>query len=500
MKTLDQEALRGVVEKVLADLGKTSAPAAAPAPKAAPAPAPANGEKKCGCACNGSGKGAEGVFGCVDLAAEAAHDSFLKLKKLGVEGRRRVIEIVKGICAANKEEWGRFELAETKIGRLDHKIAKLDIMDRVPGVEWLRPDAMSGDFGITLEEFAPYGVVGAILPVTHSVPTLTGNVINMVAAGNAVLFNPHPGGARSAAMAVRAYNQAIKRELGIDNLICTIEEPSIESFDLICKNEQIAIMAITGGPAVVQAAMKSGKKSICAGPGNPVVVVDESANLAKAARAIIEGGAFDNNLLCIGEKAVFVVGSVFSRFMEEMEKAGAARLNSGQLERLTAEAFTIKEGKGGGCAQAVLNRDLIGADAKVLAQKAGASVSDKCEMVFAETDADHPYVQKEQMMPMMPIVSVPDFETGVREAKRAEHGYRHSAIIHSTNVDHMTHMAKEMDTTIFVKNGACVTGLGLGGEGYLSYSIATTTGEGITTPKTFTRIRRCVMVENLRIV
>lgn len=493
MAALDQEALKGVVEKVLAELGKTAAPAATAAAK------PAGDGKKCGCACNGTGVGKDGVFGCVDKAAEAAHHAFLQLRELGVEGRARAIEIVKGLCAANKEAWGKFELEETKIGRLDHKIGKLDIMDRVPGVEWLRPDAMSGDFGITLEEYAPYGVVGAILPVTHSVPTLTGNVINMVAAGNAIVFNPHPGGARSAALAVREYNRAIKRELGIENLICTIEEPSLESFDLICRNEQIAIMAITGGPAVVKAAMKSGKRSICAGPGNPVVVIDETADLAKAARAIIEGAAFDNNLLCIGEKAVFVVGSVYGRFLQELERAGAGRLNPQQLDKLTGEAFTYKEDDGG-CSHPVVNRALIGADASVLAKHAGASVPAGCELLFAETDADHAYVQEEQMMPMLPIVSVPDFETGVREAKRAEHGYRHSAIIHSTNVAHMTHMGREMDTTLFVKNGSCVTGLGLGGEGYLSYSIATTTGEGITTPKTFTRIRRCVMVENLRIV
>ncbi|MEP4077392.1 aldehyde dehydrogenase family protein [Haloferula sp.] len=493
MSTLDQAALKGVVEKVLAELGKTTA-AAAPA-----AAAPAAAKKDCGCSCNGTGVGSEGVFGCVDKAAEAADHAFHQLKALGVEGRSRAIEIVKGLCAANKEAWGKFELEETKIGRLDHKIGKLDIMNRVPGVEWLRPDAMSGDFGITLEEFAPYGVVGAILPVTHSVPTLTGNVINMVAAGNSVLFNPHPGGAKSAAMAVREYNRAIKRELGIENLICTIEEPSIESFNQICSNEQVSIMAITGGPAVVQAAMKSGKRSICAGPGNPVVVIDETADLANAARAIIEGGAFDNNLLCIGEKVVFVVASVYGQFLKEMEKAGAGRLNSGQLEQLTKAAFTYKEDDGG-CSHPAVNRDLIGADAAVLANHAGASVPAGCELLFAETDADHPFVQEEQMMPMMPIVSVPDFETGVELAKQAEHGYRHSAIIHSTNVAHMTHMGREMDTTLFVKNGACVTGLGLGGEGYLSYSIATTTGEGITTPKTFTRIRRCVMVENLRIV
>ncbi|MFZ9936346.1 MAG: aldehyde dehydrogenase family protein [Luteolibacter sp.] len=489
MKTIDPDLVRSVVESVVARLNAEQGAAPAPAPKAS-------------CGCNGSSpsNGQRGVFDCVTKAAEAANDAQLKLKKLGVAGRARVIEIVKHLAVSNAEPWGRFEMEETKIGRVDHKIAKLQITKNVPGVEWLHPYAMSGDGGITLEEYAPFGVIGAILPVTHSVPTLTGNVINMVAAGNAIVFNPHPGGARSAAMAVRAFNEAIHRELGIDNLITTIEQPTLESFDAICKNPLISLLAITGGPAVVNAAMKSGKRAICAGPGNPVVVVDESADLAKAARGIIEGGAFDNNLLCIGEKAVFVVASVMNRFCAELEKAGAARINSRQLEKLTAAAFTFKEGEGGGCAHASVNRALVGADPAKLAEHAGASIPAGTQMLFAETGADHPFVQEEQMMPMLPIVSCPDFETAVREAKRAEHNYRHSAIIHTLDVNHMTHMAKEMDTTIFVKNGASVAGLGLGGEGFLSYSIATTTGEGITTPKTFTRIRRCVLVENLRII
>ena len=490
MKTLDPETLRSVVETVVARLAANQGQPTATSPAAS---------SSCGCA-NSSSTGQRGVFDCVNKAAEAANDAHLKLKKLGVAGRAKVIEIVKHLAVSNAEPWGRFEMEETKIGRVDHKIAKLQITKNVPGTEWLQPYAMSGDGGITLEEYAPFGVIGAILPVTHSVPTLTGNVINMVAAGNSIVFNPHPGGARSAAMAVRAYNDAIFREIGIDNIITTIEKPTLESFDAICKNPLIPLLAITGGPGVVNAAMKSGKRSICAGPGNPVVVVDESADLARAARSVIEGGAFDNNLLCIGEKVVFVVGSVFNRFCEELTKAGAARINAQQLEKLTAAAFTIKPGEGGGCAHASVNRALVGADPAVLAQHAGATIPAGTQMLFAETDADHPFVQEEQMMPMMPIVSCPDFETAVREAKRAEHNYRHSAIIHTLDVNHMTYMAKEMDTTIFVKNGPSVAGLGLGGEGYLSYSIATTTGEGITTPKTFTRIRRCVLVENLRII
>ena len=481
MNTIDPEVLRSVVESVVARLGGVQV-LSVPAVKVS----------------GGSGK--LGVFDCVAQAAEAANDAHLQLKKKGVAGRAKVIEIVKHLAVSNAEPWGRFEMDETKIGRVDHKIAKLQITKNVPGVEWLHPYAMSGDGGITLEEYAPFGVVGAILPVTHSVPTLTGNVINMVAAGNAIVFNPHPGGARSAAMAVRAYNEAIKRELGIENLITTIEKPSLDSFDKICQNPLIPLLAITGGPAVVSAAMKSGKRAICAGPGNPVVVVDTSADLAKAARSIIEGGAFDNNLLCIGEKAVFVVSSVMDRFCVELEKAGAARLNDAQLERLTSAAFTVKPGEGGGCSHAVVNREFVGADPSKLAAAAGATIPAGTQILFAVTHADHPYVQEEQMMPMIPVVSCPDFETAVREAKRAEHNYRHSAIIHTLDVNHMTYMAKEMDTTIFVKNGPSVAGLGLGGEGYLSYSIATTTGEGITTPKTFTRIRRCVLVENLRIV
>lgn len=490
MKTIDPELLRSVVESVVSRLAEAQPKPATSAPAAKPS---------CGCSTSSS-SGQRGVFDCVTKAAEAANDAHLKLKKLGVAGRAKVIEIVKHLAVSNAEPWGKFEFEETKIGRLDHKIGKLLITKNVPGTEWLQPYAMSGDGGITLEEYAPFGVIGAILPVTHSVPTLTGNVINMVAAGNAIVFNPHPGGARSAAMAVRAYNEAIHRELGIDNLITTIEQPTLESFDAICKNPLIPLLAITGGPAVVNAAMKSGKRAICAGPGNPVVVVDESADLARAARGIIEGGAFDNNLLCIGEKAVFVVSSVMNKFCAELEKAGAARLNAQQLEKLTAVAFNVKPGEGGGCAHASVNRAYVGADPSKLAEAAGASIPNGTQLLFAETDADHLFVQEEQMMPMMPIVSCPDFETAVREAKRAEHNYRHSAIIHTLDVNHMTYMAKEMDTTIFVKNGASVAGLGLGGEGYLSYSIATTTGEGITTPKTFTRIRRCVLVENLRII
>ncbi len=350
-----------------------------------------------------------------------------------------------------------------------------------------------------LEEYTPFGVVGAVTPSTHSVPTMSGNIVNIVAAGNAVVFNAHPSAVRCAAVAVRAYNEAIYRETGIENIACLIEKPTMESFAAICKHEAIRLLLVTGGPAVVKAAMQTGKRAICAGPGNPPVYVDDTACMKRAAKAIISGAAYDNNLLCIGEKEVFALDGIAGKLMGEMEKNGAVKLNANQLDALTKAAFTFKEGQGGGCAHASVNRDFIGKDPAVLAAAAGINLPAGTQLLFAETEANHPFVVEEQMMPFVPIVRVKNLEEGVARSLEAEHGYKHTAIIHSHDIEAMTAMGRALDTTLFVKNGACMAGLGLGGEGYLSYSIATPTGEGVTNPRTFTRVRRCVMVDNLKI-
>jgi aldehyde dehydrogenase len=483
MAMLSESVIREIVADVMRRLDEERRPT--PAAGAAPAA--------------GRRRGTFGVFQDVDEACTAAHEAYRQLQTQGVEARRTVVRIVKQLVQEHAESWGRIELEETKIGRLDHKIEKLQIIKLVPGVEWLRPDAMSGDHGIMLEEYTPFGVVGAVTPSTHSVPTLSGNIVNIVAAGNSVVFNAHPSAAKCAAMAVRSYNEAIFRETGIENMACIVETPTFESFKAICGHEAVKLLCVTGGPGVVKAAMQTGKRAICAGPGNPPVLVDDTACMKRAARSIIQGAAYDNNLLCIGEKEVFVLDKVADKLMAELENAGALRLNASQLDRLTKAAFTFKEGHGGGCPEPIVNRDLIGKDASVLAKAAGANAGANTQLLFAETDKDHVFVKEEQMMPFVPIVRVRSIEDGVEASKVAEHNYKHTSIIHSHNVEHMTAMARALDTTLFIKNGPCMAGLGLGGEGYLSYSIATPTGEGVTNPKTFTRVRRCIMVDNLRI-
>jgi len=493
MSAINETLIRDVVAEVLGRLGQSPAPSPAP-------PKESSGDSGNGRAGSASlGRGKHGVFPDANEACAAAHAAFLQLRQKGVAARAKVVEIVKTLAETNAGEWGRIELEETKIGRLDHKIEKLKIIKLVPGVEWLHPDGRSGDHGITLEEYTPFGVVAAITPSTHSIPTLSGNIINIVAAGNAVVFNAHPSAAKCAALAVRAYNQAIEREIGIENLVAIVEQPTLDSFKAICTHEAVRLLCVTGGPAVVKAAMQTGKRAICAGPGNPPVLVDDTACMKRAAKCIIQGAAYDNNLLCIGEKEVFVLDTVADKLMAELEQAGAVRLNAAQLERLTKEAFSFKAGQGAGCPEPVLNKALIGKDATVLAKAAGANVRDQTELLFAETTRDHVFVKEEQMMPFIPIVRVKTVEEGIEAALAAEHNYKHTSIIHSHDVEHMTAMARALDTTLFIKNGPCMAGLGLGGEGYLSYSIATPTGEGVTNPKTFCRVRRCVMVDNLRI-
>lgn len=495
MSAVNDTLIRDVVADVLARLG--GAPTASPS-----VPAP-----KTDCGCGGKGaagnttalRGKFGVFSDANEACAAAHEAFLQLQKAGVAARAKIVEIVKTMAETKAEPWGKLELDETKIGRLDHKIEKLKIIKLVPGVEWLRPDARSGDHGITLEEYTPFGVVGAVTPSTHSIPTLSGNIVNICAAGNAVVFNPHPSAARCAAVAVRAYNEAIFRETGIENIATIIEKPSMESFAAMCKHEAVRILLVTGGPGVVKAAMQTGKRAICAGPGNPPVYVDDTACMTRAAKAIIQGASYDNNLLCIGEKEIFALESIADKLMAQMEQHGAVKLTNAQLDALTKAAFTIKPGEGGGCAHASVNKDFIGKDPIVLAKAAGISIPSGTQLLFAETGADHPFVVEEQMMPFVPITRVKNLAEGVKRSLDAEHGYKHTSIIHSHDLEALTEMGRALDTTLFIKNGPCMSGLGLGGEGYLSFSIATPTGEGVSNPRTFTRVRRCVMVDNLKI-
>jgi aldehyde dehydrogenase len=412
-----------------------------------------------------------GIYNKVDECVAAATESQTRLSRLSLDERDAIVKLIKSIAKQNAQEWGRIELEETKIGRLDHKIEKLQILELVPGVEFLTP-------------------------VTHSVPTLSANAINMIASGNALLANAHPSAVNCAAIAVREYNRQIAAKYGIENLITMVVPPTLESAEQIFNHRGIPLLVVTGGPAVARAALAAKKRAIVAGPGNPPVVVDETACLQNAAASIVKGAAYDNNLLCIGEKQVFCVESVFGKLMEQMERHSAVKLNRGQIDALTKQAFKIdpKDNK------PHVSKDYVGKDASVLAEAAGVRVGPATQILFGETEASHVFVQEEQMMPFVPFVRVKDVNEAMDRAIESEHGYRHTALIHSRNLDTITKFGRRANVTVFVANGPCAAGLGLGGQGYLSYSIATPTGEGITNPLTFTRYRRVMMTGSMRMI
>ncbi|MCA9153246.1 MAG: aldehyde dehydrogenase EutE [Planctomycetales bacterium] len=472
---INEALIRSVVAQVLAEVGQAP---------------PVNGR---------SHSGKNGIFTDVNEAVSAARAAFEQLSERGLEDRRRIIDHIRRISIDQCVELGTMEMNETKIGRLEHKIEKLKTLgERTPGVEFLKTEAYSGEHGLAVIEHAPFGVIGAITPVTHSLPTITGNAVSMIAAGNTLVVNPHPSGKRVAVEGVRRFNQAIHRDLGIDNLICVIAEPTLDSANALFSHRGINLICVTGGPAVARAALNSGKRAIVAGPGNPPVVVDETADLDRAARAIIRGASYDNNLLCIAEKEVFVVDQVFDAMLDAMRRAGAAQLSDREVDELTANAM-IEVGDADHRHLAP-SKDFLGQDASVLARGAGRTVSDDTEVVFGEVDETNPFVSVEQMMPFLPFVRCRNVDEAIQKAQYYEHGYRHTAIIHSNSVRNMTKMGRAMDTTLFVKNGPCMASLGLGGEGYLSFSIAGPTGEGVTTPLTFTRERRCSMIDDLWVV
>jgi acyl-CoA reductase-like NAD-dependent aldehyde dehydrogenase len=436
-----------------------------------------------------------GVFSTVDEAALAARNAWEKLRKLPLETRKYMIEKMREISREHARELAELAVEETKLGRVEDKVAKILLAtNKTPGVEDLYSTAFSGDDGLTLVEYAPIGVFGSITPSTNPAATVINNSISLIAAGNTVVYNPHPSAKRVSIRTMQLLNQAIVAAGGPENTLTSVASPNLETSNQVMNHPNVNALVVTGGGPVVKAAMAVGKKVIAAGPGNPPVVVDETAILSKAGADIVKGASFDNNVLCTAEKEVFVVEKVANSLKAEMIKNGAFEVKGYQLDKLLDKVLTKKNDK------FYPNRDFIGKDAHVILQAAGITTTPDVKLIIAETKKDHPLVMTEMLMPILPIVRVPDVDTAIELAVIAEKGNRHTAIMHSQNITNLTKMAQEIQATIFVKNGPSVAGLGYESEGFTTLTIAGPTGEGLTSAKTFTRQRRCVLVDGLRII
>ncbi len=438
------------------------------------------------------------VFDDVDAAVAATKQAQKIWTRKSKTLKENVIAALRRAMHDHTDEFARMALQETGMGRFEDKVAKHhNAASNTPGLEDLQTSSWSGDKGMVYEDWAPYGVIGAITPSTHPIPVLFNSMIIMVASGNGVVFNVHPSAKKVSEYAVEIFNRIIIDNGGPANLITLIKEPTMESADRMFHHPDVAMIAATGGPAIVEAAFSSGKKVIAAGPGNPPVLVDETADLDLAAQKIIEGATFDNNILCIAEKEVFVVESVYQAFLTALERAGAVKLQYEKIQTLASKVF-INNNKGG----FIVNREFIGKNASVLAEALGLNIGDDVRLLFGEApDFSCKFIQEEQMMPFLPVLKVRDVNEGILLSVEAEHGFGHTAMIYSNNLDNITRFSKAVDTDIVVVNGPSVAGNGGdAGEGYFSHTIASPTGEGICTPRDFARIRRISFSGSLQIV
>jgi len=442
--------------------------------------------------------GDDGIFETIDQCYAAAEAAYKKLHDHSVTQRKEMIEAMRKAGIANSEKLAEMAVRETTFGRVQDKTNKnLLVSRKTPGLEDLDPIAWTGDDGLTLVEPAPWGVLGALTPVTNPAATIICNGIGMVAAGNACVFNPHPSAKGVCNEAIRILNRAIMSAGGPNNLLTAVREPTLDSSKQLMDHPKIPVLMITGGEGVVKIAMKIGKKVIAAGPGNPPVIVDETADIQRAGREIVNGASFDNCVLCTGEKEVFVVESMADALIAELQKNGAYLARPDEADKLVKQCIKpMKEGM----SYPFPVVKWVGKDASVILEGIGVKVPDTTKLVIMDVPFEHPFVQCEQLMPVLPIVRVIDVDQAIEQSILAEHYFRHTASMYSTNVENMSKAAYALQTTIFVKNAPTYAGLGFGGEGYATLSIATPTGEGLTSPRSFTRRRRCTLKDSFRIV
>ncbi len=441
-----------------------------------------------------------GIFSDMNEAIDAAERGYKAVRNMTVEQREKIITEIRRLTRENAEILGRLGVEETGMGNPEHKRLKhILVADKTPGTEDIVSEAKTGDGGLTLTEMAPFGVVGAITPSTNPSETVICNSIGMIAAGNGVVFNPHPNAIATSNYAVDLVNRASKAAGGPEILVCSMDEPTMDSAKIMQTHPKIKLLVCTGGPGVVKAVLSSGKKAIGAGAGNPPVIVDDTADIQKAGKDIIDGCCFDNNLPCIAEKEVFAFDNIADELIAAMKKNGAYMINSEQADRLAGIVLVEKTSKSGAKVKTV-SRECVGRDASVLLSKIGITVGKEIRCIICETGFMHDFVQYELMMPILPIVRVKNIDEAIDLAVKAEHGNRHTAHMHSKNIDNLSAFAKAVETTIFVKNAPSYAGIGFGGEGHTTFTIAGPTGEGITSARSYTRKRRCVMSDSFRII
>ena len=430
-----------------------------------------------------------GIFEDMNDAIAAAIEAQKVMQKMPMDFREKIISNIRRLTIENAELLARMGVEETGMGNVGDKILKHKLLaEKTPGTEDITTRVWSGDRGLTLVEMGPFGVIGAITPTTNPSETILCNSIGMIAGGNTVVFNPHPAAIKTSQFAIELVNRASIEAGGPNNVATSVVKPTLDTSKIMMSHKAIQLIAATGGPGVVTTVLSSGRRGIGAGAGNPPALVDDTADIPKAARDIVNGCTFDNNLPCIAEKEIVAVESIADELKYHLLENGCYEATPEEIQKLAETVITPK---------GALNRKCVGRDAKTLMKMIGVDVPSNVRCIIFEGEKEHPLIATELMMPILGIVRAKDIDDAIEKAVWLEHGNRHSAHIHSKNIDNITKYGKAIDTAILVKNAPSYAALGFGGEGYCTFTIASRTGEGLTSAQTFTKRRHCIMSDSL---
>lgn len=426
-----------------------------------------------------------GVYTDVDEAMEVVNKAQKEFAAMPISKRDEIISAIRAAGVENAEYLAGIAHEVTGYGRVEDKTVKnRNAAMLTPGIEDIQKEFLSGDGGSVIIEYGHMGVIASLMPSTHPTAFVINHAIAMLAAGNAIFICPHPKAQAATLEAMKLLNKAIAKAGGPKYLMVAVDKADMETSNKVYAHPYVKMVAAAGGEGVIRAALKSGKKAITGGPGNPPVVVDETADIAKAAKDIIDGESYDNNVLCIAEKEVFVVESVADRLMAEMQKNHAYLIKGQEVAALTN--VTIKDGKPNG--------QLIGKNPSVILREIGIEVGDDVRTVIFEAPPEHPLVMIEQLMPVLPIVRVKDFEEAVKWAVKAEHGDGHTAILHSNDINRITEYARAMQVTALVVNAPSYSCMDPQSKTLVyAHTLTGPTGEGFCTPRHFTRQERIVL-------
>lgn len=432
------------------------------------------------------------VFSNVTDAVLAARGAYGRYAELTLNERQEILEAVRRALLPRVEEIAVLTAAETGMGNVFDKVKKLRLaIEKTPGVEDLVTEVNTGDHGMTLYELSAFGVICAIHPCTNPCATLISNTIGMLAAGNAVIHCPHPRAVNVSQFVTGIISGAVRDLCGIDNLVVTLTEGLIADTTEVMSHPDVDLVVCTGGGHVLRQAMSCGKKVIGAGPANPVVIVDETADLERAARDIVLGASFDNNLMCTSEKGIVAVESIKDSLVSQLLRSEVYYTEDpSEIGRLLNAAVTEDQ---------VINKKLEGRPAAEILRAAGINCDKKVRLIVARTEKTHPFATLELLMPLIPLVTAKDFDEALETALELEQGFRHTAAIHSESIEHLNRAAKKMQTSVFVKNGPSLLGIGFDKEGHTSFTVATATGEGTTSARHFARRRRCTLTSGFSI-